>query len=53
MVEFLSITPAIAAMSVPDTFPLGVSRVRIQRAADLMHQFGLLKHSFNVAPMTG
>jgi hypothetical protein len=38
---------------VPDMFPLGVSRVRIQRAANLMQEFGQLKHPFNVTPMTG
>ena len=53
MVKFLGISPAIAAVMVPDMFPLGVSRVRIQRAANLMYQFGQLKHPFNVTPMTG
>ena len=28
-------------------------KVRIQRVADVMYQFGLLKSKFNVSPMIG
>jgi NitT/TauT family transport system substrate-binding protein len=53
MVKFLGVTKQIAALVTPDTYPLGVSRVRMQRVADLMLSFGLLKHPFNIAAMTG
>ena len=53
MVRFLGVTKQIAALVTPDTYPIGVSRVRLQRVADLMVQFGLLKHPFNIAAMTG
>jgi len=53
MVKFLGVTPTIATVITPDTYPIGVSRVRMQRVADLMLEFGLLKRSFKVTPMTG
>jgi NitT/TauT family transport system substrate-binding protein len=53
MVRFLGVTPRIAAVMTPDSYPTGVSRVRMQRVADLMLEFGLLKHPFDVAAMTG
>jgi hypothetical protein len=34
-------------------FPTGVDAVQIQRAADIMHQFGMLARPFNVGPMIG
>jgi hypothetical protein len=34
-----------------DTYPIGVDATRIQRVADVMFQFGLLKTQFNVNSM--
>jgi hypothetical protein len=34
-----------------DTYPIGIDAVRIQRVADVMYQFGLLKTRFNVSSM--
>jgi len=53
MIKFLGTTPEIATMITPDTYPVGVSQARLQHVADLMLQFGLLKHSFSVAAMAG
>jgi NitT/TauT family transport system substrate-binding protein len=51
--SFLNVSaPTAAVMSLP-TYPLGVDRVRLQRIADAMLHFGLLKQPFNVAPMVG
>jgi NitT/TauT family transport system substrate-binding protein len=36
-----------------DTYPTGVSQTRIQRVADVMHQFGLLRQPFRVSAMIG
>jgi NitT/TauT family transport system substrate-binding protein len=50
---FLGVPPQTAAiMALPD-FPLGVDRIRLQRVADAMRRFGLLKQPFSVAQMTG
>jgi NitT/TauT family transport system substrate-binding protein len=38
-------TAAIMALS---NYPLGVTPVRLQRVADVMQQFGLLKHHFDI-----
>lgn len=51
--RYISISHAAAALVVTGTFPTGVNQVQIQRVADIMHQFGMLKTSFNVAPMIG
>jgi NitT/TauT family transport system substrate-binding protein len=53
MVTFLGVTRQTADLVTPDTYPLGVSQVRMQRVVTLMLQFGLLKHPFNIAAMTG
>jgi hypothetical protein len=34
-------------------YPTSIDRVRIQRVADVMYQFGLLRSRFNVTPMIG
>jgi NitT/TauT family transport system substrate-binding protein len=39
-------------MALPQ-FPLGVDAVRLQRIADAMQQFGMLRHPFNVSQMIG
>ena len=45
------ITPGIAAVMALDTYPIGIDQTRIQRVADVMYQFGLLKTRFNVSSM--
>jgi NitT/TauT family transport system substrate-binding protein len=39
-------------MAIPP-HPTAIDTVRIQRVADVMYQFGLLKTRFNVTPMIG
>jgi hypothetical protein len=34
-------------------YPTSIDQVRIQRVADVMYQFGLLRSRFNVTPMIG
>jgi NitT/TauT family transport system substrate-binding protein len=46
------VTPQIAGIITFDTYPTGVSQVRIQRVADVMKEFGLLKRPFDVSVMT-
>jgi NitT/TauT family transport system substrate-binding protein len=53
VVKYLHVPRQIAAIVNADSYPLGVSRVRMQRVADLMVQFGLLAHPFSMAAMTG
>jgi NitT/TauT family transport system substrate-binding protein len=45
------VTSGIAAVMALDTYPIGVDATRIQRVADVMFQFGLLKSRFNVNSM--
>ncbi|MGE5286280.1 MAG: ABC transporter substrate-binding protein [Micromonosporaceae bacterium] len=52
MVKYVPhMTPQAAALLAEDNYPLGIKKVRIQRIADLMLRFGLLKHPFDVTPM--
>jgi NitT/TauT family transport system substrate-binding protein len=52
MEAFVGVPPATAAVMALPQFPVGgVDRVRIQRVADAMRQFGLLKRPFNVGQM--
>lgn len=51
--RYIGITRQVAALVVTGNFPTGVDVVEIQRVADIMHQFGMLKQPFNVAPMIG
>ena len=41
----------IAAVMALDTYPIGVDQTRIQRVANVMYQFGLLKNKFDVSSM--
>ena len=34
-----------------DNYPIGIDATRMQRVADVMYQFGLLKSRFNVSSM--
>ena len=45
------VTAGIAAVMALDTYPVGIDATRIQRVADVMYQFGLLKSKFNVSSM--
>jgi NitT/TauT family transport system substrate-binding protein len=45
------VTPSIAAVMALDSYPIGIDATRIQRVADVMYQFGLLKSRFNVSGM--
>jgi NitT/TauT family transport system substrate-binding protein len=45
------VTPGIAAVMALDTYPIGIDAARIQRVADVMYQFGLLKTRFKVSSM--
>jgi NitT/TauT family transport system substrate-binding protein len=45
------VTPDIAAVMALDTYPIGIDATRIQRVADVMYQFGLLKTRFSVSSM--
>ncbi|HEX4830792.1 MAG TPA: ABC transporter substrate-binding protein [Trebonia sp.] len=45
------VTSTIASVMALNTYPIGVDETRIQRVANVMHQFGLLKAPFNVSAM--
>ena len=45
------VSPAIAAVMALDNYPIGVDATRIQRVADVMYQFGVLKAQFKVSSM--
>jgi NitT/TauT family transport system substrate-binding protein len=45
------VSAGIAAVMALDTYPIGIDATRIQRVADVMFQFGLLKTRFNVSSM--
>jgi len=45
------VTPAVAAVMALDNYPIGVNQARIQRVADAMLRFGLLKSPFKAASL--
>jgi NitT/TauT family transport system substrate-binding protein len=47
------ISPIIASVMALNIYPTAIDKVRIQRVADVMYQFGLLNSEFNVTPMIG
>lgn len=49
--KFVGVPPLTAAVMALPEFPAGVDRVRLQRVADAMVRFGLLRHQFNVSQM--
>ena len=51
--KFLGVPSMTAAVMALPYFPLGVDGVRLQRIADGMRRFGLLKKPFSVKPMIG
>lgn len=48
---FTGVSHNVATLIASDSYPLRVDRIRIQRVADLMLRFRLLKHPFNIMPM--
>jgi len=51
MVKYSGVTPTAAAVMSSPQFPLDTDRVLIQRVADLMQEYGLLRQPYNVSPM--
>jgi NitT/TauT family transport system substrate-binding protein len=49
----LGIPAAVAVVMATGTFPVGINAVQLQRVADVMQQYGSLKHPFNVRRMLG
>ncbi|HVT67713.1 MAG TPA: ABC transporter substrate-binding protein [Trebonia sp.] len=47
------IPPLVASVMALNIYPTAIDQVRIQRVADVMFQFGLLRTRFNVTPMIG
>jgi len=47
------VPPIVAAVMAINIYPTAIDKVRIQRVADVMYQFGLLHSRFNVTPMIG
>jgi len=47
----LRLSPNIASVMATGTFPTSANPVQIQRAADLMLQYGQLKQRFDVKPL--
>jgi NitT/TauT family transport system substrate-binding protein len=47
------VQPIVAAVMAVNIYPTAIDKVRIQRVADVMYQFGLLRDRFNVGPMIG
>ena len=45
--------PIVASVMAVNIYPTAIDKVRIQRVADVMYQFGLLHARFNVTPMIG
>ncbi len=51
IIGFTRVPRLAATLIAADSYPLRVDPVRIQRVADLMQRFGLLKGPFNITPM--
>jgi NitT/TauT family transport system substrate-binding protein len=47
------VPPIVASVMALNIYPTAIDKVRIQRVADVMYQFGLLHSRFNVSPMIG
>jgi NitT/TauT family transport system substrate-binding protein len=50
---FTKVTAATAARMTLDDYPATLDAARVQRVADVMHEFGLLKTAFAMSAMTG
>jgi NitT/TauT family transport system substrate-binding protein len=53
MGTFAGVSRQTAAIMGLDNYPLGVDRIRLQRVADAMQRFGLLKQAFSMGQMIG
>ena len=53
MQTFAGVNRQTAAIMALDTYPIGVDRIRLQRVADAMQRFGLLKQAFSIGQLTG
>ena len=51
MVHYSGVTATAAAVMASPEFPLDTDPVLIQRVADLMQEYGLLRQPYNVSPM--
>jgi NitT/TauT family transport system substrate-binding protein len=51
--KFLGVPALTAASMALPNYPIGVDKVRLQRIADAMQQFGLLNKPYSVSPMVG
>jgi NitT/TauT family transport system substrate-binding protein len=52
--HYIKVSKAAAALIATGSYPVGaVNQVQMQRVADVMHEFGMLKAPFNVSPMIG
>jgi NitT/TauT family transport system substrate-binding protein len=47
------VPPIVASVMAINIYPTAIDKIRIQRVADVMFQFGLLKSRFRVTPMIG
>jgi NitT/TauT family transport system substrate-binding protein len=47
------IPPLVAAVMALNSYPIGIDKIRLQRVADVMQQFGLLSARFNISQMLG
>jgi NitT/TauT family transport system substrate-binding protein len=53
METFAGVSQQTAAIMGLDNYPLGVDRIRLQRVADAMQRFGLLKQAFSMSQLIG
>jgi NitT/TauT family transport system substrate-binding protein len=52
--QYIKVSRAAATLIATGSYPVGsVNQTQMQRVADVMHQFGMLKAPFGVAPMIG
>ena len=47
------VPPIVASVMAVNIYPTAIDKIRIQRVADVMFQFGLLSNRFTVTPMIG
>ena len=47
------VPPIVASVMAVNIYPTTIDKIRIQRVADVMYQFGLLKARFRINPMIG
>jgi len=47
------IPPIVAAVMALNNYPIGIDKARLQRVADVMLQFGLLRSPFNISQLLG